>query len=469
MPSNRLVSLVLIAALSGCGGGGATIGSGGTVPAGGGSGTLPPGGSPAPGAAASPTPASASSASPSTTASPIASSGSGAVAVPFPGATDADAFYAQPKSFANAAPGTLLGSRSITYEPDGVSMTNAAWQLKFVSRDQNGNPVAAVATVVKPLTPPLGTPDLLVEEFAEDGLGAQCAPSHSVTGSTTDSNADLETGVPSAGLAAGWTLVYPDYEGPNSEYAVGRNAGQITLDSIRAAEQYAPLGLSVKTPVGINGYSGGAIAASWTATLEKTYAPELDIVGIASGGTPANIPGIISNIDSDVVSNQLFFDVIFMAGIGINRGYPQFLTPVLDAAGIAAATSIENGCVGNKSDGSSGPTGTFAGFTASGYTSTPGFISGAAADGLAQPNEPPTTNVFVYHSLTDELIPIAGADSMVSTWCGEGAKVGYYREVAGGDHITTELDSVPFVILYLTSVFGGTTPALPPTTTTCNE
>ena len=368
----------------------------------------------------------------------------------------------------SAPAGTILASRSVTYEPDATPMTNAAWQIKFVSRDVNGQPIAAVATVVKPLIAPSGTPDLLVEAFAEDGLGAQCAPSHGVTGSTADSNELLETGVPTSGLAVGWTVVYPDYEGPYSEYAVGRLSAQITLDSIRAAEQFAPLGLNAQTPVGINGYSGGAIAASWAATLQHSYAPNLNIVGIASGGTPADITGIVTNIDTNTVSNAAFFNIIFMASIGINRGYPQFMTPILNAAGVAAATAMENGCVGKDSNGSSGPTGTFFDYTTtSNFEVAPGFVQGSALDSLPQPNEPPVTSEFVYQSQTDELIPIPGVDAMVNAWCAEGAHIAYYRALSG-DHVSTELVNEPFVIAYLTATFGGTTPAYPPTTTVCN-
>jgi triacylglycerol lipase len=356
----------------------------------------------------------------------------------------------------------------VTYEPDATPMTNAAWQIKFVSRDMNGQPIAAVATVVKPLIAPSGTPNLLVDAFAEDGLGAQCAPSHGVTGSTADSNELLETGVPTAGLAVGWTVVYPDYEGPYSEYAVGRLSAQITLDSIRAAEQFAPLGLNAQTPVGINGYSGGAIAASWVATLQHSYAPNLNIVGIASGGTPADITGIVTNIDTNTVSNAAFFSIIFMASIGINRGYPQFMTPILNAAGAAAATAMENGCVGKDSNGSSGPTGSFPDYTTtSNFEVAPGFVQGSALDSLPQPNEPPVTSEFVYQSQTDELIPITGVDAMVKAWCAQGAHIAYYRALSG-DHVSTEIDNEQFVIAYLSESFSATTPIYPPTTTVCN-
>jgi hypothetical protein len=387
--------------------------------------------------------------------------------IPFPPANDPDPFYAQPNPFPHAPLGTILASRRVIYAPDATKMLNAAWELKFVSRDVNGAPIAAVATVVKPLRTLLTTPKLLVDAFAEDGLGPECAPSHGVTGSTADSNELLETGVPTAGLNLGWTVVFPDYEGPSSEYAVGRLSGQITLDSIRAAEAFAPLGLNAKTPVGMNGYSGGAIAVSWAATLERSYAPTLNIVGIASGGTPADIKGIADNIDTNAVANAAFFSIIFMATVGINRGYPQLLTPIVNPAGVAAAKAMENGCVGKDSDGSSGPTGTFSSYTTTSIDTAPGFLRGASLDGLPQAASPPITSEFVYHSVTDELIPIAGADAMVKAWCDEGAKIDYYRALSG-DHVTTELDNEHVVILYLKERFAGRTPRYPPTSTICN-
>ncbi len=162
-------------------------------------------------------PASASVSSSSMTRASAMSAGSSAssatAAIPFPAAPDPDPFYRQPNPFPNLANGTILQWRSVTYKPDGTPMPNQAWQLKFASRDGNGQPIAAVATVVKPLLPASGVHPLLAFGFAEDGLGAQCAPSHGVTGSTADSNEQLETTVPTAGLNMGWTVVYPDYEG----------------------------------------------------------------------------------------------------------------------------------------------------------------------------------------------------------------------------------------------------------------
>jgi hypothetical protein len=156
-----------------------------------------------------------------------------------------------------------------------------------------------------------------------------------------------------------------------------------------------------------------------------------------------------------------------MATIGINRGFPQFIGPSLNAAGIAAATAMESGCGGKNSDGSSGPTGTFANYTSGNVLNAPGFQAAALADGLPQMGETPVTNMFIYHSQTDELIPIAGVDTLVKDWCADGVSIGYYRGLSG-DHVTTELDNEQFMLAYFAAVFGGTKPVFPPTTTTCN-
>ena len=392
-------------------------------------------------------------------------------AIPFPASPDSDTFYAQPKPFPNVARGTILAARAATYSPDGLTMPNTAYQIKFVSCDIHEQPIAAVATVVKPLLPVAGVDGepLFVENFAEDALGAQCAPSHSVTGSTADVNADLENAVSFSALAAGWTVMFPDYEGPSSEFGAGHLEGQIVLDSIRATERFTPLGLNQHTMVGINGYSGGAIATSWAATLQRSYAPDLNIVSVSSGGTPADTLSILNNIDTNTVANLAFFDLIFMAAVGDNRAYPFMATPILNSAGVAAATAMENGCLGDNSNGSSGPTGTFYTYTTTSNIDTaPGVVKAVKLLDLAQPGEPPITNVFVYHSVTDELIPIAGADNMVAAWCAAGAKVEYFRDYAGGDHITTEADNFQNVIAYHASVFNGLPMVVPPTTTSCN-
>ncbi|MGH8505858.1 MAG: lipase family protein [Stenotrophobium sp.] len=403
--------------------------------------------------------------------SSVSAANGGAAGIPFPPNPDPDPFYKQPDPMPTLPPGTILDSRSVNFAPAGAPLPNKAWQLKFISTDVNGQPIAAVATVVMPLVPIAPTPELVSWQFAEDALGSQCAPSHAMTGSIADYVIVAETASALAMMTAnGWTLVIPDHEGPYSEYAAGRLAGQITLDGIRAAENFAPLGLDgVKTPVGMSGYSGGAIATSWAASLQSTYAPELNIIGAASGGTPAEMVSVIHNIDSNLVSNTAFFSLIFSAVEGVNRAYPRTVTPVLNAKGVAAFKAMANGCAGATTGGAATPTG-----QTSDYTTTPTPLETPDAKvtlakvSLPQPTpEVPVIPMFLYHSQLDELIPIAGTTALVDAWCKDGVTVSYFQAPTG-EHVATEAADAPFVLAYLLSRFRGLPTVTPPGTVTCN-
>lgn len=390
--------------------------------------------------------------------------------IPFAPTPDPDPFYAQP-ALLTAPSGTILDSRSVTYAPAGAPLPNPAWQIKFVSRDVNDRPIAAVTTVVKPLIPALTSPaPLLSYQHAEDSLGSQCAPSHSATGGTDNLFNSLETAAYLAGLQTqGWTLVIPDHEGPYSEYAAGKLAGQITLDSIRAALAFAPLGLSGnQTPVGMWGYSGGAIATAWAATLHNTYAPELRIVAVASGGTPADPLDIVRNIDTNPIANASMFSVILSAVEGVNRAYPQLVTPLLNAKGRDAFNALKDSCNGKPADGSPAPTGRITDISdTSNPLDQPNVKAIAPLITLPQPGKTPIANVYVYHSSIDELVPVAGTDAMVKGWCDAGAHVAYYRP-PGGVHIAFEVDAAPTVVTWLISRFSGLPEITPPSTTICN-
>lgn len=264
----------------------------------------------------------------------------------------------------------------------------------------------------------------------------------------------------------GWTLVIPDYEGPYSEYGAGKIEGQITLDGIRAAENFKPLGLSTATPVGLWGYSGGAIATAWATTLQTSYAPDLNIVAVASDGTPADEIGTAKNFNHGL--GNAVFSLGLSAALGVNRAYRQMVTPILNAKGHAAAESLKDGCDGQTSDGSPPPTGHYSDYTTSSHPfDTPGVLNTAPKIDLPQPGHWPVADAFVYQSTLDELVPVAGVDKMVQAWCEHGDTVHYYKSPAG-EHITFAATAAPLALAYLISRFDGLPTVLPPGTQSCN-
>lgn len=414
--------------------------------------------------------------------------------VPFPPTPDPDPFYAKPDPMPDVPPGTILKTRPVVFKPAlGIALSQGesfqAWQLQYMTRDVNDKPLPAVATVVKPpadlvplsaldsvipasmlttltATLPLPTqaPKLMAYQLAYDSLGNACSPSHSLTGDTANSDNQEETLVYLAGLAAyGWTMVFPDYEGPYNAYGAGKLAGQATLDAIRAALHFEPLGLAHDTPVGMWGYSGGALATSWAATLQPAYAPELNIVGAASGGTPADVFNVV-----DSTQNGPFFNLIFSAVVGANRAYPEILPmSLLTAKGRKTIESEVDSCTaGGPLFGLSAP----ANF--SDYTNIPNPFDTPGAKAvhelvtLPQKDQSPTTDMYVYHQYLDEIIPIAGTTKMVDAWCKAGTAVAYEQDLTG-DHVAGTATGTPAAFLYLVGRFHGEH-LVPPTAQTCN-
>ncbi|HWU69586.1 MAG TPA: lipase family protein [Stenotrophobium sp.] len=392
-----------------------------------------------------------------------------AASIPFAPTPDSDPFYAQPESMPEVPPGTVLRSRSTTVTPLlGVPLPYTAWQIQYVSTDVNGRLQAVVATVVKPLMPSLaGQPVLLAYQMAYDSLGSACTPSHTLSGSTNNITNQLDSvAYLQAMLTQGWTLVFPDYEGPYSEYGAGVQAGRATLDAIRAALSFAPLGLAAKTPVAMWGYSGGALASSWAASLQASYAPELNIVAVASGGTPTNTFNIVKHAE-----NGSYFSLILGAVIGTNRAYPELIPPgFLNQKGLAMAQGMKDGCTGDTTDGSPAPTGTFAQYTTvEDPFSTPGARSVSAKTILPQPGKTPIANIYIYHAIKDQLLPIADTDTMVATWCADGAHVSYYRDPVGQDHVSEFAAGADLAFAYLVGRLSGTPLTIvPPGSQTCN-
>ena len=237
-----------------------------------------------------------------------------------------DPFYSYTGSLTGVADGTVLRTRSISFDAMGLDVPVASTQVVYRTTDELGKPTVAVATVVTPLTG--ATHKIVSYQWAYDGLAANCEPSYAIQGGTPTegTNADEQLfEVPM--LAAGDTVVTSDYEGEDNAFAAGRQEGQMTLDGILATENLLSLGTS--TQVALMGYSGGAIASDWAAELAPTYAPTLDIVGDAMGGIAVDLNHNLTYVNG----SQEWSGAIPAALIGISRAFGINLTPYLSSYG----------------------------------------------------------------------------------------------------------------------------------------
>ncbi|MFI5715169.1 lipase family protein [Nocardia sp. NPDC051750] len=249
-----------------------------------------------------------------------------------------DPFYTYDRPLTATAPGTVLRFRPAPFAFAKLSTPITSTQVLYRTTTQQDAPTAAVTTVLRPLVP--GPTRLLSYHAAYDALGSRCNPSYTLTGHADNAGAVIEQAVIAGYLAAGYTVVVPDYEGPDLEWTIGRQSGYAALDGIRAAEQI--LGLPASTPVAMSGYSGGAVPTEWAAELAPHYAPELALIGAAAGGLPVhlahNLPYVSGSAD--------WAGVIPAAVVAFRRAYELDTDAFLSERGARAADDVETLCLG---------------------------------------------------------------------------------------------------------------------------
>jgi hypothetical protein len=336
-------------------------------------------------------------------------------------------------------PGTIVSSQQVTI-PSPVPVR--AWQLKYASTDAKGKPGTGIATVIVPLAPyPHGKRPLLSYQNAEDSLDTKCAPS-----ATLRSGTEKELPLLAMGLAKGWAVVVSDYEGPQSQYGAGHQAGHFVLDAIRATLRFADAGLA-GAPVGLWGYSGGGLASAWAAELQPSYAPELKLAGVAEGGVPPDFGPVAKQIDGGP-----FAGILFAVAIGLDRAYPEMdIASVLNDKGKKMVADMGDKCIVEIA-----AQGAF--HRLSEYTTVPDALALPRMQQVLAINRlgqhVPTAPIFDYHAIFDELIPIAGDDAMVATYCEQGVTVQHYRDPAS-EHSTLAVSGAPLAVAYLADRFAG--------------
>jgi hypothetical protein len=373
----------------------------------------------------------------STLAAPGASA-----AVPTP--PDRDPFYSAPADLPAHPNGAVLRSRQVTVTGLGIPLPVRSWQVLYRSTDSHGQPVADATTIMVPAIPWFGggPRPLLSYQTAEDSLGTVCAPSY-----TLRAGIEKELGLIAPALLRGWAVTVPDYEGPQSQYGAGAQAGHAVLDGVKAALAFGPAGFRPTTPVGLMGYSGGGLATGWAAELQGSYAPGLNVVGVAEGGTPADLRAAFGVIDGSA-----FAGLGFGAIVGLSRAYPEVDLPsVLNAAGAQAVRDVAQACVAELAI-------RYPFLRLDSFTTVPGavdlpqFAGVLAATKLGQ--HTPVAPIFNYHSILDELIPIATDDALVAKYCAAGVRVQHYRDLLS-EHNILAVTGAPLAISYLADRFAG--------------
>ena len=284
------------------------------------------------------------------------------------------------------------------------------------------------------------------------GAGPQCAPSKQLA-----AGSEYETPNIVAALARGWGVAVTDYEGyvngGTATYVAGRSEAHTVLDVVRAARQIRAAGASRSTPVGLWGYSQGGGATGWAAALAPQYAPEIKLVGSASGGVPSDLKAVGANLNGSLFGGLLGYSLV-----GFSAAYPSLaqFDAISNAQGKQVAAQLKTECVGDTTSKHAfldvkdltKQHLTFAQFSA-----LPGEAKILAMNNLRTAAPAPKVPVLQYHSLGDEVVPLTQARQLHATWCAKGVKTSFTPYP--GEHLTGDTAGAAAALAFLDGRFSG--------------
>lgn len=371
-----------------------------------------------------------------------------------------DTFYQQPdEKVAAAQAGEILASRKVALESLLSGHTFApwsvdSWQIAYRSNNTWGQPITAVATLIKPRGTAASPRKLLSVNVAEDATAQYCAPSFALqygnawpTTLVGNITLPLHAVFIQPALDQGMAVVIPDDEGPNSALSAGRLAGQITLDGIRAATHFSPLEAQPGTPVGLIGYSGGAIGVSHASEMAASYAPDLNIVGAAEGGVMADLEAALDQSSGTITSG------VSLAGVvGMAREYPALADELerIATPDVKALLKVKQPfCVGWQ-------TATLPFFNLKrGVNYQGSAVSQQIFDQERLGRSVPRMPLFIWQSKSDEFFPIRPLDEVVGYYCRDpGATVEYARDGVP-EHILAAADGAGTAVEWVIDRLNG--------------
>nr|WP_257957044.1 lipase family protein [Nocardioides sp. B-3] len=203
----------------------------------------------------------------------------------------------------------------------------------YTSSDRNDTQIPVTGQLVVPNKARTGTGPrpLVAYAVGTRGLADNCAPSRLSDGGGLEYENIFIAGL----LSRGYAIVVTDYRGlgtPGVHTYMSREVrGRAVLDSVRAALAVPNTGLTTSTPIAITGYSQGGGAAASAAEIASSYAPELTIAGVATGGVPGDLLATADKLDGTLTVGFMGYAV---AGVG-EGSYGIDINSFLNAKGRA--------------------------------------------------------------------------------------------------------------------------------------
>lgn len=234
-------------------------------------------------------------------------------------APDDDTFFYPRADLLEGEHGEVIWSRALP-KTSAAALQHARSNelVLYRSRDVHGKPIAVSGIIALPQRPPpKGGYPIVSWAHGTVGCADFCAPSRD----TVDSPAHVFNAHPHAMLNTfldkGWAVLMTDYEGLGTDglhpYLLGESEAHGILDIVLAGRRLYPQQLS--NQMVIVGHSQGGQAALFGAHHAPTWAPELDLRGVAAMAPPAGMRALCeSGTKYGGALEGFAFTALFLAG-----------------------------------------------------------------------------------------------------------------------------------------------------------
>jgi len=363
-----------------------------------------------------------------------------------------DAFYETHAGATPRPPGTLL--RQATFGR-GVPPGAQGWRILYATTRADGVPAVASAIVLASNAPHSEPRPVIAWTHGTTGVAPGCAPSLLE---------DPFAHVPALRqlIDSGWIYVATDYVGLGTRgphpYLIGEGQARSVLDSIRAARSMD--GVRASDAVVVWGHSQGGHAALWTGILAPSYAPDVEILGVAALAPASDLRALIEAVHRTPVGRIISSFVL--------RSYSETYPDVsFDAYSPAPsrwlARDIAGRCMAGRGALVSVAEALAVGDSVFGTAPTSGPLGERLAENT--PDRALGQPLLIAQGLADELVLPEVQSAFVQARCGAGQAL-EYRTYAGRDHLSVVAPDSPLtrdLVRWTRDRFDGA-----PWTTTCD-
>jgi pimeloyl-ACP methyl ester carboxylesterase len=243
------------------------------------------------------------------------------------------AFYRAPPSAVAGAPGTLVRQEVIDGAPEGAT----TYRVLYRSTGLDNKPILVSGVViVPPGDPPPGGRPIMAWAHPTSGVVPRCAPSLAIF--LFEQIQGLRSFV-----RDGYVVAATDYPGLGTPgphpYLVGTSEARAVIDSVRVAAQLPGAGGGKRFVVW--GHSQGGHASLFTGIIAKSYAPELDLLGVAAAA-PATDLVTLMNEDIDSFGGK---NITAMTLWSWQRVFDANMDKVVDRRAMPAINQLAQECI----------------------------------------------------------------------------------------------------------------------------